>query len=276
LLGFPPDSRLIILNIDDVGMCYTTVPSAVMCMRQGVASSCTVMVPCSWGRYALETLRVMPEIAFGVHLTAVAEHPHFRWGPLLAGEPLPSLRDDTGMFWSLSRIDEFMKQVDPQELECEFRAQIEAVLELDLHPTHLDSHCHVHTRKEGVFDMVAGLAREYGLALRATRQPLIGKLQAAGYPVPDHPVLDSFDIPTADKPERYHDLLRELPEGLSEWAMHPAQATAEARAMTTSWDVRHADYEFCIAAETSRIIAREGIQILSFAQLQSFWNRHSR
>ena len=57
--------------------------------------------------------------------------------------------------------------------------------------------------------------------------------------------------------------------------MHPAQATAELKSMTTSWDVRHADYEFCMAAETGRIIAREGIQILSFAQLQDLWRRHS-
>jgi predicted glycoside hydrolase/deacetylase ChbG (UPF0249 family) len=275
LLGLPSDSRLVIFNIDDFGMCYTAVESGVRCMQEGVASSCTVMVPCPWGRYALEVLKNNPEIKFGVHLTAITDHPYYRWGPMLAADPLPSLRDETGMFWSLNRIDDFMEQVNPEDLECEFRAQIDAVLDLSLNPTHLDSHCHVHTRRERVFDLVVDLAREYGLAVRATRQPLIDKLQANRYPVPDHPVLDSFDIKTADKPAHYYNLLRELPEGLSEWALHPAQSTAEVKAMTALWDVRHADYEFCMSEETRQIIDEEGIQIVSFEQLQVLWKQKS-
>jgi len=274
-LGLPSDSRMVIFNIDDFGMCYTTVESGVRCMQEGIASSCTVMVPCPWGRYALEVLKNDPEISFGVHLTAISDHPFYRWGPLLAADPLPSLRNEAGLFWSPGRIDEFMDQVDLEDLEREFRAQIDAVLELSLNPTHLDSHCHVHTRRERVFDLVVDLAREYGLGVRATRQPLIGKVQADGYPVPDHPVLDSFDIKTADKPAHYYRLLRELPEGLSEWALHPAQGTAEVKAMTELWDVRHADYEFCMSEETWQIIKEEGIQVVSYAALQLLWKQKS-
>lgn len=271
LLGLPADSRLVIFNIDDLGMCYTTVESGVRCIQEGVASSCTVMVPCPWGRYALEVLKKNPEINFGVHLTAINDHPYYRWGPLLAADSLPSLRNESGMFWDLDRIDDFMEQVNLEELEREFRAQINAVFDLGLKPTHLDSHCHVHTRKARIFDIVVGLAREYGLGIRATRQPLIGRIQANGLPVPDHPVLDSFDIETADKLVRYFDMLRELPEGLSEWALHPAQGTAEVRAMTELWDVRQADYDFCMSEETRQIIEEEGIQIFSYRQLQVLW-----
>jgi predicted glycoside hydrolase/deacetylase ChbG (UPF0249 family) len=273
LLELPSDSRLLILNIDDFGMCYTTVESGMECMQEGVASSCTVMVPCPWGRHSLEVLKNNPEISFGVHLTAVVDHPYYRWGPLLAADPLPSLRDESGLFWSLNRIDDFMEQVKPEELEREFRAQIDAVFEMGLTPTHLDSHCHVHTRREHIFNLVVSLAREYNLGVRATRQPLIGKVQAGGYPVPDHPVLDSFEIKTADKPARYFEILRELPEGLSEWALHPARGTAEVKAMTQLWDVRHADYEFCIAKETRQIIEEEGIQVVSYQPLQGLWRQ---
>jgi len=275
LLGLPTDSRLLIFNIDDFGMCYTTVESGMRCMQEGVASSCTVMVPCPWGRYALEVLKNNPEIKFGVHLTAIVDHPYYRWGPLLTSEPLPSLRDEQGLFWSSKRIDDFMEQVNPEELEREFRAQIDEVLGQGLKPTHLDSHCHVHTRSERIFDLVVGLAREFGLGVRATREPLIGKVLSSGYPVVDRPVLDSFDIKTADKPERYFQMLRELPEGLSEWALHPAQGTAEVKAMTELWDVRQADYEFCVSEETRQIIDEEGIQLASYEQLQVIWKGKS-
>lgn len=272
MLGLPSDSRLLILNIDDFGMCHTSVESGVRCIDEGVAGSCTVMVPCPWGSYALDVLKKNPDIQFGVHLTAIADHPFYRWGPLLAKESLPSLRDDTGLFWRLDRIQEFLEQVDLAELELEFRAQIETVLGQGLRPTHLDSHCHVHTRRESIFDMVVSLSKEYGLALRGSRKNLIAKVLADGYPVPDHPVLDSYDINTENKPERYFEMLRELPEGLSEWAIHPAEATAEMRAMTVFWHVREADYAFCVSEQSRMLIQKEGIQVVTYAKLQELWS----
>ena len=272
MLGLPSDSRLLILNVDDFGMCHTSVESGVRCILDGVASSATVMVPCPWGRYALDVLKKNPVVHFGIHLTAIADHPLYRWGPLLAGESLPTLRDNTGQFWSLDRLEEFLDQVDLGEMEMEFRAQIEAVLKQDLKPTHLDSHCHVHTRRGEIFDMVITLSKEYGLAVRGNWQKFIDKVQSGGFPVPDHPVLDSYDIKTENKPDRYFEMLRELPEGLSEWGLHPAEATAEMRGMTVFWPVRKADYEFCVSTRSKTIIQEEGIQIISYAKLQKLWS----
>jgi len=172
----------------------------------------------------------------------------------------------------LDRIEEFLEQVDLGELQLEFRAQIEAVLKRDLKPTHLDSHCHVHTRREDIFDMVVSLSKEYGLAVRGTRQDLIGKVLASGYPVPDHPVLDSYHIKTENKPERYFEMLRDLPEGLSEWALHPAEGTAEMRGTTVFWPVREADYAFCVSEQSRTLIQKEGIQVVSYAKLQEMWS----
>ena len=61
-------------------------------------------------------------------------------------------------------------------------------------------------------------------------------------PPPD--LLDSFRVETVDKSARYVRMLRDLPAGLSEWAVHPSLGNAEARAMEpTSWQVRKADFD---------------------------------
>jgi predicted glycoside hydrolase/deacetylase ChbG (UPF0249 family) len=271
LLGYPPDARLLILNADDFGMCYSENEATLRVIQEGLANSCTLMVPCPWGLHGLQLLRENPDIPFGVHLTAVSEYAYYRWGPLTCLEQVPSLVDETGYFYSEDRIPEFLAQVKLAELETEFRAQIKAVLEAGLQPTHLDSHCHIHTRREEIFEMTLNLAREYGLAVRASYSPFIEQLRRQGYPAVDHDVLDSYDIKTRDKPLYYHKLLRELPVGLSEWAMHPAAGSAELQAITPSWPVRQADFDFLMSREAQEIVQEEGIILLDYASLQELW-----
>lgn len=271
MLHYPPDARLLILNTDDFGMCHSINEAVIQSIREGVASSCTLMVPCPWGMHGIHLLQENSDISFGVHLTAVSEAVYYRWGPVTPKEKVPSLVDEAGYFYSEERIPEFLAQVNLAELELEFRAQIEAVLAAGLKPTHLDSHCGVHTRREDVFDMTVGLVREYGLAVRVTKQPLIAKIKRHGLPTPASDILDSYRIETHDKPAYYFRGLRKLPAGLTEWAIHPSLVTNELKAIGDSWPVRQADFEFLMSPETRAIIKQEGIIVLNYKTLQELW-----
>jgi predicted glycoside hydrolase/deacetylase ChbG (UPF0249 family) len=271
LLGYPPDARLLILNTDDFGMSHSINEAVIRTIQAGAASSCTLMVPCPWGLHGVHLLRENPDISFGVHLTAVSEAVYYRWGPLTSKEKVLSLVDEAGYFYSEERIPEFLARVNLAELELEFRAQIEAVLAAGLEPTHVDSHCEVHTRREDVFDMTVGLAREYGLAMRVGRQSFIEKLQRQGLPTLDHRLLDSYHVETQAKPAYYFEGLRNLPAGLTEWAIHPSLVTGELKAIGNNWPVRQADFEFLMSPETRAIIEQEGIIVLNYKPLQALW-----
>lgn len=275
LLGYLPDARLLIINADDFGMCYTVNEATMHTLKQGVATSCTLMVPCPWSLHGIRLLKENPDIPFGVHLTAISEWTDYRWGPVTPRQEVPLLVDEAGCFYNWERIDEFLQQVNLAELEREFRAQIEVVLASGLKPTHMDSHCSVHDRRDDVFEMVFGLAREYGLALRVSERPWITKLQAQGYPTNDHPVLDSYRIETPEKPSVYRRLLQELPPGLNEWAVHPGTGTPELRAITPTWHVRHADFDFFTSQEAREVLAKEGIVLLDYRTLQNLWQAKS-
>lgn len=273
LLGYPPDARLLILNTDDFGMSHSINEAVIQTIRQGAASSCTLMVPCPWGLHGLHLLQENPDIAFGVHLTAVSEAVYYRWRPLTSREKAPTLVDEAGYFYNEQRIPEFLAQVNLAELELEFRAQIETVLAAGLKPTHLDSHCLINTRREDIFDMTTRLAHTYGLAMRVTNKPLIQKLQQQGFPSNDYDLLNSYEIETQAKPDYYWRRLRELPPGLTEWAIHPSLTTGELKAIGNNWPVRQADFEFLMSPETGRIIREEGIIVLSYKPLQEVWQR---
>lgn len=272
LLGYPPDARLLIINTDDFGMCYSENEATIRAIEEGLASSCSIMMPCPWSLHGIHLLKTHPHIPFGVHLTVISEYSYYRWGPLAPAAAVPSLLDEVGYFYSEARMEDLLQQADLKELEREFRTQIEAVLDTGLEPTHIDSHCGVHERREDIFDMTVDLAREYGLALRVGKTSFIQKLQGQGYVTNDHDVLDSYRIEPADKPARYHKLLRELPAGLSEWGIHPAVDSPELRAITKTWPTRQADFEFAMSQEAHDIIEEESIIILDYRPLHKLWS----
>jgi predicted glycoside hydrolase/deacetylase ChbG (UPF0249 family) len=271
LLGYPADARLLLVNADDFGMCHAINEAIIRTLKDGIVTSCSVMVPCPWALHALRWLREVPGTPFGVHLTAVSEQPLYRWGPVLGRTAVPSLVDDSGYFYPESRIDEFLDQVNLAELEQEYRTQIERVLAEGLQPTHLDSHCNVHIRREPIFEMTLGLAWEYGLALRVSGQSFIDRLQQQGYPTNDHPLMDSYDLATEAKSARYAAMLRALPAGLSEWAVHPGLGNAELQAAVPSWQVRQTDFEFVMSPEAQTIVQEEGIILVDYQAIQALW-----
>jgi len=276
LLGYPRDARLLIVNADDFGMSHAINAGILRTLTDGVVRSTTLMVPCPWALHAMRLLRDHPDIAFGVHLTVVSEFADYRWGPLTPRDRVESLLDATGYFSSNDRQAELLARAKLDELETEFRAQIEAMLSAGLRPTHLDWHCLYDGGRPDIFDLTLGLAREYGLVLRVFDATRSERLQRQGLPAADHGVVDSTRLATAGKATRFVQMLRELPAGLSEWAVHPGLGTAEARTIDRWWAKRAADLRFLVSREARETVEAEGILLLDYRSLQAVWGRNGK
>jgi chitin disaccharide deacetylase len=274
LLGYPDDARLLIVNADDFGMCHANNEATLRAFKDGIVTSTTLMTPCPWAPHAMQLLREHHEMPFGVHLTLISEHLGYRWGPLAPKDRVPSLLDEGGYFYTNDRRSELLAQAKLDEIEQEFRTQIRTVLNARLTPTHLDFHCLGDGGREDIFDLTLELAKEFGLALRVSDRSSAERCRAEGLPVSDHGVLDSYGLGWDDKSAKYVALLRALPTGLNEWAIHPSLGDAEAQAMEpTSWRVRKADFDFLISREARDIVNEQGITLLDFRALQRIWTR---
>ena len=272
LLGYPADARLLIINADDFGMCHAVNRAIFGVLKDGIVRSTTLMVPCPWMLHAIHFLTDHPEIPFGVHLTAISEWADYRWGPVTAREKVPSLLDDAGYFYDFEHMPEFLAQVRLDQLEMEFRAQIEVVLAAGLRPTHLDWHALRIGNRADVFEVMFRLAREYGLALRVAGRSRIEELQSRGLPTNDYDFLDSYLLDPVNKAARYAELLRELPVGLSEWAVHPGLDSPELLAIEPGGNhIRQTDFDFLTSQQAKDIIREEGISLLDYRALQAGW-----
>ncbi len=272
LLGYPADARLLIINADDFGMCNSTNEAIMGTLQAGVVHSTTLMVPCPWARFAMRFLAGHPEIPFGVHLTAICDGDDYKWQPVTSREKVPTLVDPAGYFYTFEHMAEYLAQVSFNELEMEFRAQIEVVLATGLQPTHLDWHSLRISGRPDIFDLMARLAKEYGLALRVYGQASIEKLQSQGLPTNDYDFLDSSMLDLAAKPAQFAQILHELPAGLSEWAVHPGLDNAELLAIEPDSNrFRQADYDFLTSQEAKELMKKEGVTLLDYRALQVVW-----
>ena len=274
LLGYPDDTRLLILNADDFGMCHAVNAAIIGTLQAGMVHSTTLMVPCPWALHAMHFLTEHPEVRFGIHLTVIGDSLTYRWRPVTNRDKVPSLVDESGYFYVFQRMAEFLAQVKLDQLELEFRAQIETVLAAGLQPTHLDWHSLRLGSRPDIVDLMVRLAKAYGLALRVIGGATIEKLQSQGLPTNDTDFLDSYLLGSHDKPARYAQLLHALPAGLNEWAVHPGLDSPELLAIEPNGDhVRQADFDFWTSPQARNLIQTEGIQLLDYHALQVIWRQ---
>jgi chitin disaccharide deacetylase len=248
--------RTVLINVDDIGIYRQAVEPAIATITDGAAASGSVMMVCSGTSLALDLLAARPEIPVGVHLTLCRDVPSWEWPPLTAGS---SIQHD-GLLLPLEQRDQLLAQAQIAHVVDEFRAQIEKALEAGLRLTHLDWHCLADGGRQDIFDATLALADEYGTALRAWTGHGRHRLRAMGLVAQDHPFLDSFALPLDAKVEELLERVRQLPPGLSEWAMHPAAPNLD----DPGSGVRSSDRAALLSPALIQALAHEDIVVVGY------------
>lgn len=254
-LGYGPDARLVIINADDMGMCHASTQGAYMALREGIATTASVMIPCPWARQAA---RLYDGDQVGVHLTLNAEHADYRWGPV---SHAPSLLGGDGGFPATA--GDTWEHADLDEVRRECRAQIERALLWGFDVTHLDSHMGTLQLRPEFFDIYLDLAVEFRLPIRLTGAeteelagfPFRSIARDEGVLFSDYFVFAHGRSPTDIIGEAMHD----LKPGVTEFYLHPAIDGDEIRAIDRRADWRVADLEFLRrGSDFDRALADQG------------------
>jgi hopanoid biosynthesis associated protein HpnK len=170
--------RDVIVNADDFGLSPGVNRGIVEAFRGGVLTSTTMLTNARFVGEAVSLARAHPDLPVGIHLTLL-------WGaPLSDRADVPSLLDRDGHLpRSLGTLARryFTGRLSLGEVRRELAAQIRAFLDTGLHPTHVDTHKHVHALP-GVLDAVIAAASEFGI--ERVRVPAERGLDPAGDAAP--------------------------------------------------------------------------------------------
>ncbi|MCY0869177.1 MAG: polysaccharide deacetylase family protein [Firmicutes bacterium] len=274
-LGFEQDDRVLILNCDDLGMCQTANESIFECLRVGVATSATVMVPCPWAYDAVQRWKENRNLSVGIHLTLTSEWSTYRWRPLLSADRVPGLVDEFG-FMPRDPL-EVQRRATPDEVYAECEAQIDMGLRWGLEPTHLDSHMGTLQTDPRFLLVYAELGRKYHLPIRMASRRQYEELGAApawdaaskvGIAAVDHLVLEDRRA-DEDADSFASRVLTALEPGVTEAFLHPSRMTPEIQAIFP--EAAHRDEEFRLLAKDgtiARVIRERGIHLISYALIR--------
>lgn len=263
-LGYAADARLLIISADLLGSTHAATAGGLSAMREGAATTGTVMMPGPWSRHAIDRIATTED--FGVHLTLNAELECFRWGPLTNA---PSLLDGDGGF--PRSVADLWDHADPDEVRRECRAQLERAVMWGLEATHLSTHLNAMQQRPELFDVLLEIAVEANLPLRlegpsaqnAAGFPFQRLARDAGVVTPDH-----FRLVRGGAKAHFFKVLENLQPGVTVVAFEPAIAAEEIRAIDPTSTARMEDLALLTDRALPVQIAMSGATLIGFRELR--------
>ncbi|GGJ94184.1 carbohydrate deacetylase [Lentibacillus kapialis] len=206
----------VLFNADDFGLTKGITDGIIKSHLHGVVQSTTMMMNGRAVDYAVQQAKKLPNLNVGVHLVLT-------WGKPISNS-VSGLLDRDGYFKYTNTFRE-MEPPDPDDVEKEWRAQIEAFLQKGLPLHHIDSHHHIHGW-EPLNETVRKLATEYGVPVRR-----VDSLQShPGILLTDKLWLDFYGDGVG---ENVFDELKKIDAPSVEVMTHPAFVDKELKAVSS-------------------------------------------
>ena len=268
--------KQLVVNADDFGFTPDVNAGIVEGHRHGILTATTLMANGAAFEDAVRLAREVPTLDIGCHLVLVSGR------SLASGRPLPAT------------VAQLLGALARREIRIyeELAAQVRAIVDAGIRPTHLDTHKHTHLAPP-VLDAVARLSREFAIpwvrrpfdfpqtALRGVVPPVkrltsdaLGLLRRRfhrvlekhGCRTTDH--FAGFQITGRFRTAELVELLGALPAGSTELMCHPGRCGEALRhARTRLKESRERELEALLAPEVRQALIRNGIKLVSYREL---------
>lgn len=264
----PKPPRLIVRG-DDMGYSHAGNEALVKCYKEGIESSIEVIVPSPWFPEAVEMLKDIPDVDVGIHLALTSEWDNVKWRPV---SDCPSLRDADGYFYPMIYSNKHYPRralVENdwklEDVEKEFRAQIEMGLKKIPRISHVSGHMGCTGMGDDVKALILKLAKEYNLLILDRNMQDWG-VTGIGYL--------GAHVTSEEKIESFSKMLESLEPGKTYlFVDHPGLDTPELRAIHhIGYEQVAVDRQGVTDAWTSprvkALIKAKGIQLIGYRDLR--------
>lgn len=282
-LGWGPEDRVLIVHADDLGMHRDVNIGTIMALEEGVITSVSAMMPCSWIPDWNRYLHANPEVCNGLHLTLNAEWNVYRWSPLAGLDAVPGLLDADG--YMHRSVFDVARNATADEVDKEIRAQLALARRMGMPVTHLDTHMGALISRRDFFERFVKLGIEEqipilavgGHATQARQQwphgvRLLEEFEQmvweGGLPLIDDLDMRSYGWTDYDeKKEGMIQSIRDLKPGVTQIIVHCAWMSDTLPHVLRNTEVRINDTKILMDEDFKRVIEEEGIILTNWREL---------
>jgi predicted glycoside hydrolase/deacetylase ChbG (UPF0249 family) len=264
-----PGLKYLIPNADDFGYTRDVNEGIIHAHRQGILTATTLMATGVEFDHAVMLARENRTLDVGVHLVLVGS----------AGFP--------------PTVAQLIRQIARGKIQVyeELAAQVRKVQNAGIRPTHLDTHKHTHLLPP-VLNAVARISSEFQIpwvrrpfdlplhggsvpwkrqvvskALGFARGRFHRVLTRSGCRTTDH--FAGFQITGHYDAAELARLIRNLPEGVTEFMCHPGFCTAELQAARTRLkESRRRELDALTSSEVRQAIAESNVKLAAYAEIR--------
>jgi hypothetical protein len=274
-LGYPANSRLLIIHADDFGMMHSVNTAIEEAFENHWITSASILVPCPWFPEVALWAKTHPEADLGIHLALNADWTSYRWPPVSPQPKVSSLLDADGY---LPLTTEYVaSHAKMSDVEVETHAQVDKAKAAGIHITHVDTHMGTIVSTDDLLKVYLGTAQAYKVPALLIHSPTNRDLSHFNLD-PNTIVLDSLIeiMPGVSRPEwlaAYKRMLQPLPPGTYQLVVHLAHNDAEMQGATSDhpdWGAewRQNDLDLVRNPEFQQFLKDQGFILISWKDLQ--------
>lgn len=275
-LGYPANSRLLIIHADDFGMMHSVNTAIEEAFESHWITSASILVPCPWFPEVAQWAKTHPEADLGIHLALNSDWTSYRWPPVSPQPRGSSLLDADGYLpLTTPYVATHAKMPD---VEVETHAQVDKAKAAGIHISHVDTHMGTIVSTEDLLKVYLGTAQAYSVPAMLIHSPTDPPFAFSHFNLsPDAIFLDGLVeiMPGVSKAEwlaAYKKMLQPLPPGTYQLVVHLAHNDAEMQGATSDhpdWGAewRQNDFDLVRSPEFQKFLKDQGFILISWKDL---------
>jgi len=276
-LGYPANSRLLIIHADDLGMMHTVNTAIFEAFDKHWITSASILVPCPWFPEVAQWAKSHPDADLGIHLALNADWTSYRWTAVSPQPPGSSLLDADGYLPLLTPY--VVAHAKMSDVAIETHAQVDKAIASGIRLSHLDTHMGTITSSEDLIKVYLATGQAYKLPVFLAHK--VDGHDADLSPLhlaPNTIILDGMlemmpGVPKSQWLETYKKILQPLPPGTYQLIVHLAHNDAEIQGATfdhPDWGAewRQNDFDLVQSRDFQRFLKDQGFILISWRDLQ--------
>jgi len=266
-LGYPANSRLLVIHADDFGMAHSVNRAIEESLEKHWVTSASILVPCPWFPEVARWAKAHPDADLGIHLALNSEWTTLRWGPVSPQPRTSSLLDPDGY---LPLTTEYVaSHAKISDVETETRAQVDKAKAAGINLTHLDTHMGAIITTPDLIQVYLGLGRAYKLPLLLDNR---AEAIAPGSVLLSQLLQINPGTPKSQWLDAYKKMLAPLPPGSYQLIVHLAYNDDEMQGATADhpdWGAewRQNDFDVVRNPELQKFLRDQGFILVAWRDL---------